>query len=278
MIQYRCPRCQQQYQVPVEEGGQKVNCSTCGQRLQIPFPPRNRTILASLVENQQPVSTGGHLGDRATLPPVYEAVLVEDNPPTVEPKRTMFEPRHDAVDSLSSTPPRARRTLWNSFPTWFWMLCSMMGCCLMVGILLTVVGSDVKSRDMTAIGLALVVLCLLGGLGIVVIVVIGFSYSCPDCGRPWAREFLAEELVDTKKCYGLVTRYGSSYTSGTSSGQGGGQSWSGQYSGTGSSSWEERVPVIRYLLHDHYECKYCKATWFTERVEEEEDFEIDRGP
>jgi DNA-directed RNA polymerase subunit RPC12/RpoP len=50
-IHYRCPRCAKPLESPVAMAGQKVNCTDCGQRLQIPQAatpsPINRTILAN---------------------------------------------------------------------------------------------------------------------------------------------------------------------------------------------------------------------------------------
>ncbi len=49
MIRYACPRCKAVLESPDQEAGHKVACPGCGQRLQIPLPPRTKTILASPV-------------------------------------------------------------------------------------------------------------------------------------------------------------------------------------------------------------------------------------
>ncbi len=48
-IRFACVRCQAVLEVPGDQDGQKVACPECGQRLQIPAPRVNRTVLAPLV-------------------------------------------------------------------------------------------------------------------------------------------------------------------------------------------------------------------------------------
>jgi predicted Zn finger-like uncharacterized protein len=48
VIHFQCPRCQASFQCPDDKAGIKGNCPKCGQRLQIPSPPPNKTILAPL--------------------------------------------------------------------------------------------------------------------------------------------------------------------------------------------------------------------------------------
>jgi DNA-directed RNA polymerase subunit RPC12/RpoP len=49
MIAFRCPSCQMSLQAKPTEAGQKINCPSCGQRLQVPGrPPVNRTVLGEL--------------------------------------------------------------------------------------------------------------------------------------------------------------------------------------------------------------------------------------
>ncbi len=49
MIRFRCPTCGVVLEAPEGKGGAKINCPGCGQRLQIPTPRRNKTILGSLL-------------------------------------------------------------------------------------------------------------------------------------------------------------------------------------------------------------------------------------
>src|SRR4051794_34939084 len=46
MIRFACPKCKAVLECPDDEAGSKMGCPHCGQRLQIPTPPPNRTILA----------------------------------------------------------------------------------------------------------------------------------------------------------------------------------------------------------------------------------------
>src|SRR5262245_54757074 len=40
MILFNCPRCQQRYTMPDLQAGNKFACVGCGQRIQVPSPPR----------------------------------------------------------------------------------------------------------------------------------------------------------------------------------------------------------------------------------------------
>lgn len=48
MIHFLCPRCQASLKVPDNAAGRKGPCPKCGQRLQVPQPRRNRTVLGVL--------------------------------------------------------------------------------------------------------------------------------------------------------------------------------------------------------------------------------------
>jgi DNA-directed RNA polymerase subunit RPC12/RpoP len=50
MIHYSCPRCSAILQAADQEAGSKVACPHCGQRLQLPLPPVNKTVLAPAVD------------------------------------------------------------------------------------------------------------------------------------------------------------------------------------------------------------------------------------
>ena len=49
MIRYKCPRCKSILESPDAKAGDKVACPKCQQRLQIPMPLRDKTMLAPLV-------------------------------------------------------------------------------------------------------------------------------------------------------------------------------------------------------------------------------------
>lgn len=45
-IRFACPRCQAPHSISSSAAGTKINCQKCGQRLQAPGPPPNKTVLA----------------------------------------------------------------------------------------------------------------------------------------------------------------------------------------------------------------------------------------
>ena len=49
MIRFSCPRCKSVLDSPDQQAGNKIECPKCQQRLQIPLPPRNKTVLGELV-------------------------------------------------------------------------------------------------------------------------------------------------------------------------------------------------------------------------------------
>src|SRR4051812_34044970 len=75
MIIFLCPTCRTQFRLPESQGGTKINCSACNQRILVP-PALNKTTLGVTVPSSQPISTSGQ-----TLP----AVLVENSSPKLVP-------------------------------------------------------------------------------------------------------------------------------------------------------------------------------------------------
>jgi S1-C subfamily serine protease len=49
MIRFSCPACKKLLQATLQQSGVKMSCPGCDQRLQVPAPPRNKTILGDLV-------------------------------------------------------------------------------------------------------------------------------------------------------------------------------------------------------------------------------------
>ncbi len=56
MIRFMCPRCKAVLEQPDNAAGQKMACPACNQRLQVPLPAENKTVLGSAVENAPPLS------------------------------------------------------------------------------------------------------------------------------------------------------------------------------------------------------------------------------
>jgi hypothetical protein len=92
------------------------------------------------------------------------------------------------------------------------------------------------------------------------------SNACPYCKKGRSVVFVRSRVIATKRCYGLVTRYSnSSFDAWSKSGD--------STHGYGSSSWKERVPVIRELVERWYKCRHCHAKWTEEEEVEREDFD-----
>src|SRR5256885_451662 len=77
MLTVTCPSCKNSFEVHDSRQGEKGACPSCKQRLQIPFAPRSKTVLAAF-ESQAP-------------DPPPQAVLA-DSIPSVLPVRTISIP------------------------------------------------------------------------------------------------------------------------------------------------------------------------------------------
>lgn len=110
------------------------------------------------------------------------------------------------------------------------------------------------------------------GIGFIVVAAIIFIqlanaagyFECRACGK-WSTKTTRQELVSEEKAYGLVTR------TATSSGRG--AFTGGNFVvGSGTTEWEERVPVIRKTFCRYAKCDKCGHETSEKVVEEEEDF------
>jgi hypothetical protein len=123
---------------------------------------------------------------------------------------------------------------------------------------------------------------LIGGPIALIVWITSVGTTCPECGKWWAKTLVKRRIIEQKKCYGLVTRtahtgsIGSVLGTSSHTGSVHHKSHTGMTFGSGSTSWRERVPVIRTTYLMYYQCKYCQASWTEERVEQVEDFDIKR--
>jgi hypothetical protein len=101
MLRFACPRCKSIMEVSDADGGAKIACLSCGQRLQVPMPPLSKTVLAPLVSHPpaaairlippaviqpapvmkpQPIAP---VGSAQVLAPVDDVVVLEVDKPMV---------------------------------------------------------------------------------------------------------------------------------------------------------------------------------------------------
>jgi DNA-directed RNA polymerase subunit RPC12/RpoP len=99
VIRYRCPVCNKALVAQDEEAGSKLHCPHCGQRLQIPEPPPNKTVLGKIDEAANKTVLG------KSEPPVLEVV---DNPPPRR-RRPRRDYEDDEDDDRDRRPRRRRR-------------------------------------------------------------------------------------------------------------------------------------------------------------------------
>jgi hypothetical protein len=123
---------------------------------------------------------------------------------------------------------------------------------------------------------------LIGQIGVIaslVLLITGINSACPECKKWWARIYLERRILKRERCFGLVTRYAYSSSTGSVSrtstqlGSIHQTNHGGTVHTSGTTDWQERVPVIRTTFELHYQCKYCEAKWTKVEAEEVEDFE-----
>src|SRR5688500_16138627 len=71
MIRFACPRCSVVYTAPDRAVGKKTTCRSCQQRLQVPTPSLNHTVLGKLLPSPQstsPAPMAIPVGVPATVP------------------------------------------------------------------------------------------------------------------------------------------------------------------------------------------------------------------
>lgn len=95
-VRFACPVCNTVMRMPSSKVGKKGNCPKCGQRLEIPQPPPQGTILASPLPSDPAI--------RAAVPPLPA-------PPPVQPPpaRAAFVDSEDVEVMPEAMPIRVRR-------------------------------------------------------------------------------------------------------------------------------------------------------------------------
>ncbi len=79
-ISYSCPVCKSPYSVPDADAGKKSECSKCGQRIQVPAPRRNKTVLGEL--DDEPASIDApQKWEREAAEPLLEPEIVPERSP-----------------------------------------------------------------------------------------------------------------------------------------------------------------------------------------------------
>jgi ribosomal protein L37E len=136
----------------------------------------------------------------------------------------------------------------------------------------------------TALGVGCLVLIAIGvgvlwycagwgvGLGSTIVLLVwlvvglydGWQSRCLKCGGWWGVELTERVKVGEEQCYGMVTR--------TARTSGGGYVAGRPVHASSSTSWEERVPIIRTTYRLTWRCNRCGHETYTQEVHDAEDF------
>jgi hypothetical protein len=159
-------------------------------------------------------------------------------------------------------------------------------CCVAIWFL-TIVAAGIFSMSAAAFvvvmpfALLLFAACI-AGLAWIADLLASAGSQCPECNKRWAKICSGREIVGEKKEFGLVTRHAvtnsTGWVSGTAYNAGGGQPthYGGPIHHSGTTSWQERVPVIRTTYLHHFRCRFCNHRWTILEVVTTEDFDIER--
>jgi hypothetical protein len=108
MIRFACPRCLAVLQVEDEKAGIKRACLACGQRLQVPRPPKHSTVLGELLPPNPPQAPPSILTPIAR--PVPERLEELDREDVEDDRGVRRRPRRRAsrraLDSQEERPHR----------------------------------------------------------------------------------------------------------------------------------------------------------------------------
>jgi HJR/Mrr/RecB family endonuclease len=111
-IIFACPVCKTSYTVIDADAGKKSDCKRCGQRLQVPAPPRAKTILGEIVPPGAPKPEPLVISHWTKLAPMEpKPVTLETVNPTPEPAKAKAPAPAKARDpepEPKSTPPDDR--------------------------------------------------------------------------------------------------------------------------------------------------------------------------
>src|SRR5262245_25624694 len=88
MIRFGCPACKSTLEAPERKAGDKIACLKCGQRLQIPFPIPNKTVLAPFLGTigapSQSVTAAPPVSQSLSgAPPVAQFAPPDERPPVI---------------------------------------------------------------------------------------------------------------------------------------------------------------------------------------------------
>lgn len=196
------------------------------------------------------------------IPTVLPAPTPVPVPPTPLPVPARSGPVPPAPTPPPSIPPESGKA---ECLRWFRILLAIGGGSFLMGVATSFLWPELG-----------IVFCMLGIIGAGA----GFgllSYQkrsvCPFCQEWEAVKRTGKDVLERKKCFGIVIRRASSTSAGAIYG--------GSKLGTmptyshHEEEREERVPVIRTTTAHHYRCRYCLTEWTEERVKEVEDFEPD---
>jgi len=80
VIHFTCPRCQAKYVIPSNRAGDKFECQSCGQRVQVPQQPPPKTALGKLVTDPIKKTVLGSLSSEGVAGPDAEATRKKPRP------------------------------------------------------------------------------------------------------------------------------------------------------------------------------------------------------
>jgi DNA-directed RNA polymerase subunit RPC12/RpoP len=282
-ISFPCPSCGKT--VSGRNPGEKVRCGACGQKIITPvlqnFHAKTRLVSEDITPPHDPPPPPEPCLPQPHPPPApstpyqsHKALLdklEEDNIPAVLPTDETTAPVPDSqpIIRLPSIRPDKDAVIQKRIFTYI-----LIGGSLATMLIVVLANLDFTDSNVAAFFMFFGILIFIGIAVGAVVLSIGISRSCPKCHKMWSKRFWQKKLIGRKRGWGLVTRRAkSSHTSylpgqTTTSGYQPGQA----IFGSGTTTWKERVPVIRELYRSYFFCASCQHRWEKETEIEYEDF------
>lgn len=257
MIRFSCPQCQISLQTSDEFVGRVVRCPNC----------QGTIAIAAPVDVPAPTPAPNWLEDVAKA----EATSTPLAPSSDEGllRKSDFDTANAPMPLTAANYVKTINQFLQTRNRMFWQVTAII-CGLLVLIVLSVFFNMWPIWFLVFVVSAVYLIVWVDSINK------GITTACPQCKKWWAKVFTGERVIEQKKCYGLVKRQAKSNSFGYGLLFGNHHTYGGPFGSSSSSSWKERVPVIRTTYQLSYECKFCHVQWTRQEVEEVEDFDIER--
>jgi transcription elongation factor Elf1 len=248
-LKFSCPTCQTVYKASLDKAGKKTNCRRCGQRLEIPVPERNKTILAPLVE--APSQQESMASAPASPSPVSQEAQEPEDPGAVADSMVLLGLMPDAGLEGTEEPVYTPQT-WEMIPGvlagGFLAFVAIAGC---VAVGLWLIPRSGEEADFPSVLIPVIIVAAI----VISVIASGLSSKCPACGKWWGLKELQRREISREPGMKWVT---CTDTQRDSQGH------------TSEIHRKVQVKVMRIMYEGSFRCTTCGHSLNKEIVEEKD--------